>query len=435
MEENRYRSVVVLFLVFVMAVGATIAIIRISKAGDSEDSVTNRQNETKIQMSWWGNDGRHKYTMEGVDLFHEKNPDIDVIYRYGEWNGYEKRNKVWMESHTEADVMQINYAWLEEYSHDGSGYYDLNELSDYIDIDNFTDEEKEYGTKNGKLNALPIAMNTHTFYYNQDLLDKYGMDVPKTWDDLFRLGKAAAGDDRYAIGINKKQMFLLLIAYYEQSYGKNVFNQDGTLAIDEDGVAFILEFYKKMLDEHVLCPVDIFDRAKYMSGDIVGTMCWISDTKIYCDGLAETGAGVSRGSFPKLTGAKLSGWYIKPATMWAVSADTEHPEEAAKLLNYLLNDPDMAKLQQTEKGVPVSDAAIDALTEEGLSKTNEYKAATEMNEMIGELNLMIPNMENESIIDSFKSEADEYLFDKMTVEECAKATYRALNGVIEDMEK
>ena len=283
MSGNRRRSIFVLFLMIVLAVGAVIAIIRISRAGESGEVVTNRQNETKIQMSWWGNDARHAYTMEGVDVFQEKNPDIEVSYRYGEWNGYEKRTKVWMESHTEADVMQINYAWLEEYSHDGTGFYDLNELSDYIDLDNFTDEEKAYGIKNGKLNALPIAMNTHTFYYNQDLLDKYGLEVPKTWDDLYRLGRAAAKDNKYAIGISKKQLFLLMIAYYEQNYGKTVFNKDGTLAIDEDGLAFILEFYKKMLDEHVLCPVDTFDRAKYMSGGIVGTMCWISDTKIYCD--------------------------------------------------------------------------------------------------------------------------------------------------------
>ena len=210
MNQNR-RSIIVLIFVIIIAAGVVFAIIRMSMTGNSGETVTNRQNETKIQMSWWGNDGRHMYTMEGVDLFQEKNPDIDVSYRYGEWNGYEKRNKVWMESHTQADVMQINYAWLEEYSSDGTGFYDLNELSDYIDLDNFNDEEKSYGMKGGKLNALPIAMNTHTFYYNQDVLDQYGLDVPESWDDLFTLGAAIAGDDRYALGMSKKQLFLLLI--------------------------------------------------------------------------------------------------------------------------------------------------------------------------------------------------------------------------------
>ena len=170
-EDKRGRLVILLLVISLTAVIAYV-VIRINMAGHSEETVETRTNDIHIQMSWWGNDARHMYTMEGVEIFHENNPDIDVDYRYGEWSGYEKRNKVWMESHTQADVMQINYAWLNEYSSDGTGFYDLNELADYIDLDNFTDEEKSYGMQKGRLNALPIAMNTHTFYYNKDILDK-----------------------------------------------------------------------------------------------------------------------------------------------------------------------------------------------------------------------------------------------------------------------
>ncbi len=415
-------------MIIAMAVLVTVVIIR-NSSGIEQESVKKRNDETGIKMSWWGNDSRHKYTMEGIDIFKENNPDINVEYRYGEWSGYEKRTKVWMESHTEADVMQINYAWLEEYSNDGKGFYDLNELSDYIDLNNFTEDELAYGIKNGKLNALPIAMNTHTFYYNQDVLDKYGLTVPKTWDDIIDMGKVLAEHDLYVLGMSKKQLFLMLVAYYEQTYGEKVFKEDGSLNIDADDLAHILEFYKEMIDEHALCPIDVFDRNKYMSGEIAGTMCWISDTKIYCDGLAETGAKVTRAAYPKASGAKYSGWYIKPATMWAISAETAHPKEAAMLLNYLLNDPAMARLQKTEKGVPVSDAAVKALEGEGLFDTNEYKAMQEMMEHQEELYLMIPNMENEKIIDVFKSEADEYLFDKMSLEECAQNTYAAMKEI------
>ncbi len=386
-------------------------------------------NTARLQMSWWGNDGRHMYTMEGVDLFQQKHPEIRVDYRYGEWNGYEKRTKVWMESHNEADVMQINYAWLDVYSSDGTGFYDLNTLSDVLDLSNFTEEELSYGMKAGKLNALPIAMNTHTFYYNQDILDQYGLTVPKKWDDLFSMAKVLAPKGKYVLGFAKKHLFLLMIAYYEQSFGTPFFNQDGTLAADAKGIEYVLKFYRRLLDEHVICPIDSFDRAKYMAGEIVGTMCWISDTKIYCDGLAETGVKVSRAEYPKLDGASLSGWYIKPATMWAISKDTEHPREAAILLNYLLNDPDMAKLQKTEKGVPVSNAAVAALNEEGLSESNEYKAIQEMNAHQDELSLIIPNMENESIIDAFKSGADEYLYDKKNAPECAESIYTNIREI------
>ncbi len=429
-KKNGTRTIFLLLLLALVAVSVFMVIWMFNRENTSENSGSHTD-VTRVQMSWWGNDGRHMYTMKGVDLFQEKNPEIAVAYRYGEWNGYEKRNKVWMKSHNAADVMQINYAWLNEYSKDGEGYYDLNTLSEYIDLDNFTEEELSYGMQNGKLNALPIAMNTHTFYYNQDILEENGLSVPETWDDLFAMAKVLGPQGKYVLGFSKKQMFLLLISYYEQSTGKRFFNDDGTLAIDEAGITGLLELYKKLIDEKVVCPVDSFDRTDYMSGKIVGTMCWISDTKLYCDAPLEAGVNVSHGSYPKLPGATTSGWYIKPATMWAISVDTEHPEEAAKLLNYLLNDPEMAKLQKNEKGVPVSKAAVAALKEEGLLETNEYKAIQEMNEKQGELKLIIPNMENERIIDAFKIKADEYLYDKMSVSQCATETRKAMQAVID----
>ena len=428
MNQNNRSHILRFTLLILLASGIIFATIFFVLRADQKKVEIN-PTTTRLQMSWWGNDGRHMYTMEGVDLFQQKHPEIRVDYRYGEWNGYEKRTKVWMESHNEADVMQINYAWLDVYSSDGTGFYDLNTLSDVLDLSNFTEEELSYGMKAGKLNALPIAMNTHTFYYNQDILDQYGLTVPKKWDDLFSMAKVLAPKGKYVLGFAKKHLFLLMIAYYEQSFGTPFFNQDGTLAADAKGIEYVLKFYRRLLDEHVICPIDSFDRAKYMSGEIVGTMCWISDTKIYCDGLAETGVKVSRGEYPKLDGASLSGWYIKPATMWAISKDTEHPREAALLLNYLLNDPDMAKLQKTEKGVPVSAAAVAALNEEGLSESNDYKAIQEMNAHQDELSLIIPNMENESIIDAFKSGADEYLYDKKNAPECAESIYTNIREI------
>ena len=400
----------VLIVVLILAIIYTLIDKRIWNG--NEEKVTETQNKTHIFLSWWGNDVRHLYTMEGVDLFQEKNPDAIVLTAEPALTAASFKNET------------------RRRSPDGTGFYDLNKLSEYIDFSNYTEEELEYGSKNGVLNAIPIAMNTHTFYYNQDILDEYGMDVPLSWEDFEALGKRAKKDNRYALGFSKKQLLLFMIAYYEQNHAETVFNEDGTLNIDEKGIEYMLDYYKKLMDDHVICPIDSFDRAKYMSGDIIGTMCWISDTKLYCDDLQATGVNVSRGHYPVKEGAERTGWYIKPATMWAISANTPHPEEAAKLLNYLVNDPDMAQFQQTEKGVPVSDAAIKALTATGLKDTNEYKATEELFSDPDNLYLMIPNMESEAILDAFKSGADEYLYDKMELDECALKIYKDINKAI-----
>ena len=69
--------------------------------------------------------------------------------------------------------MQINYGWLSQYSPDGEGYYDLYQLSDYIDLSGYSQADLDFGTVNGKLNALPIAYNSTVTFYNKDIFDKY----------------------------------------------------------------------------------------------------------------------------------------------------------------------------------------------------------------------------------------------------------------------
>ena len=102
-------------------------------------------NQNTINFGWWGNDERHDYTLQGIDIFEQKNPSINVNCTYSVWSGYERRNRIYMRSGSEPDVMQINYNWISEYSPGGNGYYNLYDLSD---------EEKK------KIKGLPKSMGS-----------------------------------------------------------------------------------------------------------------------------------------------------------------------------------------------------------------------------------------------------------------------------------
>ncbi len=396
------------------------------KKSGSVDVITG-SDSSKISFSWWGNDARHAYTMDGVDEFQKQNPDIDVEYHYGDWNGYEKRMQVWMKSHTETDVMQINYAWLDTYSRDGSGYYDLYQLKDYIDLDNFTKEDLAFGEKNGKLNAIPIAFNTSTVYYNKKIYDAYGISLPESWDDYFKAAKIMKKDGIYPIGMAKKQMFLFLIAYYEQTTGKKMFGEDGRFLPGEKDVKTILSFYKRLIDEKVMPSVDQFSDTMFVSGKIAGGMFWVSDAGNCCGGLKAAGGEPVIGEYPDVPGQKLTGWYVKSATMYAVSSLTNHPEEAARLLNYLLNSKEMVRLQGTEKGVPVSRKAVRILHQENAIQS--YEAAGN-NKMIKErkyMKVLQPVMENDDVLNIFKKNADEYIYGVKDIDFVAKKLYREMS--------
>ena len=399
--------------------------------GCNDASVENiSADNVAIEFSWWGNDNRHAYTMDGVDLFQDISDNILVNCRYGEWSGYEKRNRVWMESNTESDVMQINYAWLTSYSADGTGYYDLYTLGDYIDFDQFDETDLQYGERNGKLNAIPIAFNTSTIGYNEDIFKKYNLEYPTTWEDFFTVAEVLREDGIYTLGMEKKHMLLMLIAYYEQTYGKNVFTEDGKLLIDREGIGYMLDFYIRLIDEKVLMPINQFERAKFGSGECAGSVFWISDADNYCKTLVSNDYTPHIGAYPSVSGSLLTGIYMKPATMYAISSITDYPEESAKLLNFLLNNEEMILLQGTEKGVPVSKKAVEILKENDQLNSYGYKAYEQMQTVKEKLNVMIPIMESEDIIDAFKTVADKYIYDVADRDDCIEEIYTAIAEIV-----
>ena len=105
--------------------------------------------EGEINVVQVGN--KQLVSLEAVELFKQQHPDIKVKCSYSEWSGYEARSRIRMISDTEADVMQINIGWLGQFSADGTGYYDLSKVSDYVDLSSFPDEILSYGTRNGIL--------------------------------------------------------------------------------------------------------------------------------------------------------------------------------------------------------------------------------------------------------------------------------------------
>ena len=391
--------------------------------------VVQNQNNVTISMSWWGNDERHAYTLSGLGLFHEEHPDITVSHMYGVWDGFEQRNRIYMESHTEADVMQINFDWLSTYSPDGDGYYDLEKLKDVIDLSNFTDEDLAFGTKRGKLNALPIAYNSTAFFYNKTLYDKYGLALPKSWDDLFAAAKKMSGDGLYPIGLTEKQLILSLAAWYEQTYAQPLFSDDGKLNADQEKMKATIAFYKKLITDKVMPAANEFDATVFSSGKTAGAGCWSSDASRYCDPLKEKGDEVVIGEPLGISGSSTTGWHIKPATMLAINVYTDYPEEAGELLNFMMNDPRMAKLQGTEKGVPVSKTALKTLQENNLLDTYEALAGEQLTRNKGKLHVMTPILENSDMIEAFRNETDKYLYGKEDLDTCADNLISLINAI------
>ncbi|MCM1506647.1 MAG: ABC transporter substrate-binding protein [Ruminococcus flavefaciens] len=399
------------------------SLLCLSSSCSNDTTVQSHIEQTEIKLSWWGNDARNEYTIKAVERFEELHPDIKVKCSYSEWSGYEARCKVQMNSDTEADVMQINFNWLSEYSPDGSGYYDISELSDIVDLSCFSDDMLDYGRINGRLNAIPIAMNAETLYINKTVYEKYGLDIPQTWDDLFNSAKVMKKDGVYPIAGAWKSVCLYIITYTEQQSGKTFLDENGKLNFNQKDLKTMIDFYVRLVEEKVIPQAEYFERLNIDSGKYAGVIAWVSDAVNYCGGAIENDYEITVADYTADTPENCGkGWCAKPATMYTVSKNTEHPEESAMLLDFLLNSEDMALLQGIEKGIPLSTSAREYLESAEMLDGIQYEASLKMenNETMEQLN---PFIENESLIDLFAESCNRVLYKRMTSEESTEKLF------------
>lgn len=415
-----------------IAVLLSSAVISASLVGcGGEKVVTEHHQQTLISFSWWGNDTRNEYTLEAIRKFEELHPDIKVECSYSEWSGYEARSHVRMVSNTEADVMQINFGWLSDHSPDGKGYYDLEKQKDVLDLSTFSDEYLEYGRMNGVLNAVPIAMNTETVYINQTLYEKYGLNVPRTWDDYFAAAKVMKKDGVYPLAGAQKSMWLVLLAYAEQQNGKTLLNDDGSLCFEAEDFQIMLEEYRKMVEAKVIPQVEYFVRTEIDNCNYAGSIAWVSDAANYFSQRIDAGDNIVVADYPNFDPVNSGvGWYAKPAQLYAVSKNTEQPKEAAMLVDFLVNSKEMALLQGVEKGIPLSSDAKKYMDEEGMLQGIQYEASQKMDADDNMLSMQ-PFLENADVIDAFMAECNEVLFDKATPETAAWKLYQAAKKAME----
>ncbi|WP_137129078.1 ABC transporter substrate-binding protein [Rhizobium sp. FY34] len=201
----------------------------------------------------------------------------------------------------------------------------------------------EANTVDGKVVALPAFADSMFLYYRKDLLEKYGVEPPKTWDELKAAVKKINGgennQDLQGLSFQGKAIegavCTFLLPYWSQ--GKNL-TDNGKLTFDKQAAVNSLKLWKSFVDEGVskknIAEVATDDtRKEFQAGNVVFAVNWSyawaqSQSK---DSAVAGKVGVAR--LPAMTGGEqatcLGGWE------WGVSAYSKNQDGAKKLVEYL----------------------------------------------------------------------------------------------------
>ncbi|AJQ93208.1 ABC transporter substrate-binding protein [Gynuella sunshinyii] len=332
---------------------------------------------TEIRMSWWGGNGRHEATNAAVNAFEKANPGIVVKAEYTGWNGHLERLTTQIAGNTEPDLMQTNWNWMPIFSRTGDGFKNLLDYADIIDLDQFDPAALALGTNNGKLNGIPVSMTARVFYYNKDTWTKAGLKYPKTFADLMAAGpvfQKKLGEDYYPVVMEWRDVIALNRSYMVQKYGIPMIDEKNKkFAYSDKQMVEFFQMYADMVKQHVVPSTkyiasfgagNLYEYKPWINGEWGGVYMWNTAANKYQDNLKPP-MSLELGEYPMLPGATDSGLFYKPSLMLSIGKNSKHDKEAAKLLNYLLNEKAGIETMALARGVPLSEKARELLTDDG----------------------------------------------------------------------
>lgn len=387
-----------------------------------------------LKISWWGGDDRHKKTLEALKLFEEKYPNIKVKGEYGGWSGWQEKVTTQIIGNTAPDVMQINWNWIDLFSKDGTGFYDLNKLSDTINLDNYSSDILEQCSVNGKLNAVPIGITGKVFYINETTYAKAGLPVPKNFDEMISSAKVIReklGNDYYAFDTDAYGALLLMLYKLEQETGKP-FIVDNKVAYTEAELVEAINFYSNLVEQNALPSLKVRAAAgfipldqhpSWIQGKYAGTYEWDSSAQKWQDAL-EGNQKLVLAEFPTEFGSNKSA-FNKISMAFAIKKNTKHPKEAATLIEFLTTDPEAVKILGTSRGIPSNAAAVEVLESNGQLTGLAFEANNAVKEFAGKG--IHPHFEHKKLNTDLRGAIEAFGYGQANPEQTAKSIISITN--------
>lgn len=328
-----------------------------------------------IRFSWWGGDSRHQATIAAADLFSASHPEVSLHTEYAAWSGWEEATAAALYAGTEADVMQVNRNWLSDYSSDTSGFLDLRDYSNIIDLTQYDDDVLDMCTVDGKLLAVPVSRTGRVFLWNETTFQKAGLEVPGSFSELCEAGSVFAeklGADCYPLALGWYDRMLFLVYLLQCEYGRE-WVKEGELQYSQAEIEKGLETICEMEQNHVIPPLkqiagggaDSFDKDEYfITGKYAGIYEWDSSAGKFVSALSE-GQTLTVGDYFTDLG-DYHGGFSKISLGFAISKHTQYPETCAKLIAALVSEPETVKVLGTERGIPLNKKGYEICSSAGL---------------------------------------------------------------------
>ncbi|MEU6721515.1 extracellular solute-binding protein [Nonomuraea sp. NPDC046802] len=410
------------------------AVLAVTAACGSGSGGESADGKVKLRFAYWGSAARQQMTEAAIKKFEAKNPTIDVEGEFSDFGAYYETLSTKVAAGDAPDVITLEIRGLREYADRGT----LADMSGKVNTTDFDAKVLGTGAIDGKQLAIPTGVNAFSLVFSPTELEAAGQKRPDdtkwTWEEYVELASKVTAQSGGKIYGTQQSFNPAYLQIFAAQRGEPFYNGN-KIAVSPDTLkawwTIMQNLVKTKGSPDAAKTAEIgaqsVDQSLLATGDGAMGMWWSNQL----GGIGKkSGKDVDLLRMPMAQGATSRGMFLQPAMFLTASSKSEHAAEAAKFIDFMVNDPEAGEIILSDRGLPASSKVLAAVREK-LPPTDK-KTLDFLDEVKGELAdpPAAPPKGASAMEDILTRYSEEVLFGRMTPDDAAQKFITEANASI-----
>ncbi|MET4060750.1 multiple sugar transport system substrate-binding protein [Arthrobacter sp. UYP6] len=351
----------------ISVVTATCVALTLAACGSSGSDSAN-DGTVELTFTWWGADARAQLTEQVINKFEDQNPGITIKGDWGGWEGYWDKLAISTAGGDAPDVIQMDETRIAAYG-EREALLDLTTQPEILDLSEMESAVLQTGEVKDILAGVPVGVGIFSVGVNPEILKQAGLQVPDdttwTWEEMFdmaaQVSETLGGQGIYGFDFFGTQTAEL--GAFARQQGEEVFPREDETPVSAQTLENYFETALQLMETGATPSASAqAESTGTLEDSLFGTnksafhLQFHTQIQAFVDA---SGSDLLLLRLPAQKEGEPANMVNKASMYWSISSRTEHPEEAAKFVDFLVNDEDAAAILKVERGVP----AIPAIQE------------------------------------------------------------------------
>jgi len=370
----KIRTAMKRFLAAALVCVMALSLVACGGSGDAEEAESSEGEAVTLKFQqWWGVELPENYLQDIVDRYKEET-GVTIELISAPWADTKTAITAGATNGTIADIISVDGAWLAE-------FVDMGILADAgaagIDESLAGDVWKVDGTSY----VVPVNNFAYPMYVNTDILAAAGVEIPTTWSELIDACKKItdAGYSAFALNLGTTNANGIQNVFGGTGWasGINLKDESGAYVVaGNEDLKALAELFKTLYDDGSLYPgmatlEESEMTSNFAAGNCAFTLASAATMSQFTDVNFDAVTVPVRDGYEGQSGICYASWAA------GISEASEHKEEAAAFLNWLLEGED--------GGVAGGLASTMSAFPNGVKATPDYSEAPEQFQSFYEL--------------------------------------------------